>query len=480
MSVNAGDVKAREDSLTQVAKIPCAGGQDNMKELKTELSDAINNDGAAVLWIHSAQPLPGKLDRHSELSIRKSSKPLLYDFAVAAGPNEILSGLYSCPGLVRVNRGSFVEKDLHGLFDTWQKATPVTELGGIVYSRKQLTDVEPGSIKPAETALAKLVAFDEISKIQTVHGNHRCKFARQAVALSNTYHLVTSFSSAIITDPVPQRRVQDQKIAPPNFQLHDPRMLGPGKGMSPLGIMSRVSPLMRQRAGGELERAKESLRIEGKNLAIGSAKDNFASSGNEGQFAQSAQGNTGTQSIASLQGATNGTIILNTGEKFSSAAAAGGDAASLPSSMPAAAPAAPRLEAKQFSQGEMFGNSAEEMSSPRASLAKARRDVDEAVDYPQSARKSAHIDNFGSAKKELSDKKQVVSKSDVSDAEFNDDEGGNDSPVDELSSIATADNSAPETSPVVPESDTYILFGVGMLALGYALKTRKNVRFKKA
>lgn len=481
ISVNAGDVKAREDSLTQVAKIPCAGGQDNMKELKTELSDAINNDGAAVLWIHSAQPLPGKLDRHSELSIRKSSKPLLYDFAVAAGPNEILSGLYSCPGLVRVNRGSFVEKDLHGLFDTWQKATPVTELGGIVYSRKQLTDVEPGSIKPAETALAKLVAFDEISKIQTVHGNHRCKFARQAVALSNTYHLVTSFSSAIITDPVPQRRVQDQKIAPPAFQLHDPSILGSLPGMRQSGVMGgRFAPMkMQQRADGELERAKEPQSLQGKNLALGSAKDNFASSGNEGQFAQSVQGNTGTQSIASLQGATNGTIILSTGEKFSSAAA-GGDAISPTSSMPAAAPAAPRLEAKRFSQSEMFGNSAEEMSSARASLAKARRDVAEAVDYPQSSRKSAHIDDFGSAKKELSDKKQVVSKSDVSDAEFNDDEGGNDSPVDELSSIATADNSAPETSPVVPESDTYILFGVGMLALGYALKTRKNVRFKKA
>jgi len=480
MQANSGDAKAREDALAQVAKIPCAGGQDNMKELKTELSDAINNDGAAVLWIHSAQPLPGKLDRHCELSIRKSTRPLLYDFAVAAGPNEILSGLYNCPGLVRINRGSFVEKDLQGLFDTWQNATPQTELGGIVYSRTQLTAVEPASIKPAEIALAKLVAFDEISKIQTVHGNHRCKFARQAVALSNTYHLVTSFSSAIITDPVPQRRAQDQKIAPPSFQLRDPSLLGSLHGMRQSGVMGRFSPMMMQeRADGELERAKESLSVQGKNLDLGSAKDNFASSGNEGQFAQSVQGNTGTQSIASLQGATNGTMIPSTGEQFSSAAA-GGDATSLPSSMPAAAPAAPRLEAKQFSPGGMFGNSAEEMSSARASLAKARRNEADAVDYPQSARKSAQSDDFDSAKRDFAGKKQISFKSDVSDAEFNDDEGGNESPVDEVSSLATADKSEPETSPVVPESDTYILFGVGMLALGYALKTRKNVRFKKA
>lgn len=455
--VNSGDAKAREDALTQVSKIPCAGGQDNMTELKVELSDAINNDGAAVLWIHSAQPLPGKLDSHFELSIRKSKKPLLYDFAVAAGPNEILSGLYSCPGLVRVNRGSFVEKDLDQLFYTWQKATPQTELGGIVYSCNPLVNVEPGSLKPAEAALAKLVAFDEISKIQTVHGHHRCKFARRAVALSNTYHLVTSFSSAIITEPVPQRRAQDQKIAPSNFQLHDPRLLGPVQGLSPLQVLRGASPMMaQQKAGAELEKAKESLSI--------GAKDMFSSSSDGRQLAQSVEGNTGTQSIASLQGSTNGTIGRLSPDQFSAASM----------------PAAPRFESRQNAPAEMVGRSAEEMSLARGSLAKSRSDVSAAVNYPPSSRKVAQLDDFDSAKREVNEKKQIAAKNDISDAEFNDDEGGDYSPVDEIASVDTADNSAPGTSPVVPESDTYILFGVGMLALGYALQTRKKVRVKKA
>ncbi len=174
--------------------------------MSSEIANAINNQNSAVLWLHAAQPISGKLDKHLELNLRKLKKPLLYDFAVAAGPNEVLSGLYTCPGLVRVDRGGDVQSDMHRLFETWQNSTANAGIGGIEYFRKNTTNTD---MQKADTALARLVAFDEISKIQTVHSGHKCKYARAAVALASQYHLVTAFSSAIITEPVEEKKDQN-------------------------------------------------------------------------------------------------------------------------------------------------------------------------------------------------------------------------------------------------------------------------------
>ena len=474
-SIDAGDLKARDSALSTISKVLCAGGQDNLPDLRAELSDALDSNGAAILWIHSAQPLPGKLGKDHERSIRKATKPLLYDFAVAAGPNEILSGLYNCPGLVRVNRGSYVENDLRQLFDTWQKATPATEIGGIRYSRKPLSnlDFQSTSLKPAEAALAKLVAFDEVSKIQIEHGNHRCKYARRAVAISNTYHLVTSFSSAIITDPIPQRKAQEQKIAPPNFHL-----LGPDNTLSlrPSNMLGSFSPMMMsQRNERQLTRMKESLDVQGKNLRLDSdgSKGLASSSISETQYAQSVQGNTGSQTrqqvystAPSLQGVTNGSVAPSgnmMGDQFSSA---GGEIS--------------QPYASNTPYSGSVNNDATYMPVPAASpptpsfAAKANHAAD--VEY----REAAGVRDEFSPKEEVAEKKQISKRDSEADDEYSDDEGGFDAPADEAGQATFNDKSAIETSPVVPESDTYILLGVGMLVLGYALQNRKKVRVKKA
>lgn len=390
--MKAGDVSARDAALASIARIPCAGGQDNLSDLRTALSYVERKDGAAVLWIHSAQPLAGKLRKDDDLSIRKSQKPLLYDFAVAAGPNEILSGLYNCPGLVRVNRGSGVAEDLHRLLSMWQNGKTDTPVGGISYWSKPLSDAvaKADSVKAADPALAKLVAFDEISKIQTVHGNHRCKYARKAVALSNAYHLVTSFSSAIITEPIPQRLALQEKIKPSEFQLHDPRILGSMKVRpSQMLGLDRISSAAKSLSPGSQTRSTQSVETI----------------------------------MGTLQGATSGTV--------------------------AASPPALNLNAPQASSADF------------AVLGKERRELSK-------------------AKFDVSDKKQNSLKDEAGNSEFDDDEAGSDGAADEIGTFEPADKSALETSPVVPESDTYILFGVGMLILGYALQTRKNVRVKKA
>lgn len=445
LEVSACDDKALDSAVSSIAKIPCAGGQDNLLDLRTALTEAANTNSSAVLWVHSAQPLPGKLGKQWELFIRQSARPLLYDLAVAAGPNEILSGLYNCPGLVRVNRGSYVESDMHQLFDTWQKANVSTAVGGIQYVRKSLAnlDLEKGSLKPAETALAKLVAFDEISKIQTVHSNHRCKAARKAVAISNAYHLVTSFSSAIITEPIPVRRTHAQNIEPPKFSL-----INPQPTLGHLGPSPRRGPVF-----GHFDGA----RIQSKALRVDAAPggDVFLSRGNEGQYSSSVQANTGSQTRQELdaarpvlQGATNGTIN--------------------PESMsaPMSAPMAPAAALKEASVDSTFESKAEEVSSYNSrerALAKADSRVD-----------------FSNSKVLFAEKKQIASR-DKDASDFNDDEtGGDEGIVDEVAQTTAGDANTSALSPVVPESDTYILFGVGMLILGYALQTRKKVSIKKA
>lgn len=477
LEVSAGDDKALDSAVSSISKLPCAGGQDNLLDLRTALTEAANTNSSAVLWIHSAQPLPGKLGKEWELFIRQSAKPLLYDFAVAAGPNEILAGLYNCPGLVRVNRGSYVESDMHQLFETWQKASASTAVGGIQYVRKNLAnlDIEKGSLKPAEMALAKLVAFDEISKIQTVHSNHRCKAARKAVAISNAYHLVTSFSSAIITEPIPVRKKHAQNIEPPKFSL-----INPQPTLGHLGPSPRRGP-----AFGFFDGA----RIQGKSLRADGVPGNdaFISPSNEGQYSSSVQGNTGSQSRQELdaarpvlQGATNGTISPMLGDQFSSAvsaAGAGGDnsiynsavsnsARYAPAQGPMAAPMAPAAALKESSVDSKFESQAEEISSYNSrerALAKADSRAD-----------------FSNSKVLFAEKKQIASRDKDAD-EFNDDEaGGDDGVVDEIAQSTAGEASSSALSPVVPESDTYILFGVGMLILGYALQTRKKVSIKKA
>ncbi len=61
-----------------------------------------------------------------------------------------------------------------------------------------------------------------------------------------------------------------------------------------------------------------------------------------------------------------------------------------------------------------------------------------------------------------------------------DDEGGDDVEVGSPPMDSIADKSGDAASPVVPESDTYLLFGVGMLVLGFALRSNRKVRVKKA
>jgi hypothetical protein len=97
------------------------------------------------------------------------------------------------------------------------------------------------------------------------------------------------------------------------------------------------------------------------------------------------------------------------------------------------------------------------------------------------SRDRAEGGGFAAAKEEVSERKQIAMKDDRENVDaYSDDEGGDDEVVGSPSVDTLADKSGEAASPVVPESDTYLLFGVGMLVLGFALRSNRKVRVKKA
>lgn len=423
--ISANDLSARADVFKKIEALPCAGGQNNSKQLTDAVEDTVQYHKTAVLWLHSSQPIPGKLKNVANLHLRLRQKPTLYDFAVAAGPNEILSGLYSCPGLVRVQRGNDVQSDLHRLFEIWKNSTPDSAVGGIKYA---IGGTAPGGMPPAEPALLKLAVFDEISKLQTGHPNHHCKYAKRAVSLSNEFHLVTPYSSAIITEPI-NKAVRLHQISPRNsgrsslfsFFRDQKNAIGPSMSMSvapPLSYLGSVPMGLRSRRE-DYPQAKSLQSFDAGRFATDS-------------LSSSANGST----HGSLSGATNGTLGPSMGDQFSSAAVESdkpgnnegvATAQLIPSPMPhpAAAPPAPVAGGNAY----------------------------------------------------VSELKESRAKSDAS--EEGEDESGSDYDYDG-NSAPDVNTSMSPVSPVVPESDTYLLMAVGVAMLAFALKNKKKLSAKKA
>lgn len=426
IDVPANDQAGRSNALSEIAKITCAGGQINLPAVDAEITRMLTTDGGAVLWLHAAQPIPGKLERQLTGRLLKLNRPLLYDFAVAAGPNEILSGLYACPALVRVDRGNNVQSDLHRLFDQWKQSTPETALGGIVYSRETAAAVD---IKATDSDIGKLVAFDEISKLQIGHPGHTCKYAQRAVDIATRYHLVTPFSSAIITEPI-MKNTRVVNIGQSNgksdrpFKLHNP--IG-----RHLGMFSPLPMMMRQEQIAETARARRLSAID----AV-----------REDAYASKSESYPAAAPIPVLGGATNGT------------AGAAGDV---------------------FVGGPLPGD---QFSS--ASGANTGSQTRQSIGNNEMAAWSNQVENkkvVDSGSQNYMRMKENSADKDAAEEEFMDEGSANSPNYDQRtpqSPLPFMDQTT--ASPLVPESDTYVLFGVGMLVLGIGMQQSRKLRARKA
>ena len=244
-----------KDCLKKLSDEQCIGGQ-----IDSPLVQMVSNcdDNSAVLWIHGAQPsgLPFQ-------ALEEWTQPRLYDMQVSSGPNIYLDGVNSA-ALVKVPRSGNAGDDLAFLFEEWKtpgtmktfvrkslladtsnvketasSAAAVTaaaetssnsenanaEVAGVSEEAQLVTDlpvsiivVHPGdlqSVHPADLQrvhqvqvlppagketmgqLAQLHAASLIQKYTEQHNDG------MALLVASKYHLVTSVSSAVLVDTVP-------------------------------------------------------------------------------------------------------------------------------------------------------------------------------------------------------------------------------------------------------------------------------------
>lgn len=185
--------------IQKVQSLPPAGGQIDLPVVDKALAEIGDDGSGAVLWIHAAQPVPGHFESRNSKRLRELNHPFLYDMEVSAGPNEVLDGISDRPAMVRVPRSGSVENDLSALFSNW-KETGREPSTGITFQVAPST--APEGLTAKDKVWSQLAAASEICKIERDHHGHNCKYAQQAVYLATQYHLVTPFSSALISEPI--------------------------------------------------------------------------------------------------------------------------------------------------------------------------------------------------------------------------------------------------------------------------------------
>jgi hypothetical protein len=221
-NVSAADGKFAS-ALETMKRFELIAGQDDSPDLLTAISKADQIPGAAVLWIHGAQPVhrTGTLKQYLQ---KNSAGCTLYDLQVEAGPVEVLSGLIPGPRLVRVPRMACLSADLSSFFDACRgepasardsnlpgksELTDLTELTGqggtdsLVSSHRfaiipAQKDAAVSQLHECNGGLAQLYAYDQILRAAGYLGGE--DNAGASGQLATSYHLVSPVSSAVVAD----------------------------------------------------------------------------------------------------------------------------------------------------------------------------------------------------------------------------------------------------------------------------------------
>ncbi len=202
----SGDTKSGdpqfEQALVQLPKLELIGGQDDSPALTKSLTDAAKAVDHSILWIHGSQPIsePGQSVIRP---LVEANRVLIYDFAVAAGPAQILNGVYTGPSFVRVTRAGSIEKDLSALGEAWSSDP---------------TDVATASSGIAEDALAEysieqpapsgqpITGYETDSSLAQLYANQKIvndlnkPVLEELTKVASDYHIVSPVSSAVVTE----------------------------------------------------------------------------------------------------------------------------------------------------------------------------------------------------------------------------------------------------------------------------------------
>jgi len=185
------------------------GGVDDSEALSQALTQSHKNDDSGIVWIHTAQPMStGSASAVKAALDRAGSRPLLFDMQLAAGPNEILSGLIDHQACVRVTRTGSVSSDIATLIasispDATAPSAPQASTVGCqqvgqyrLYS--EMPEIPAGleaDNRLAQIAANRLICMD-MQEASYVH-------AAEAADLARTFQIVSPVSSAVVAEDLP-------------------------------------------------------------------------------------------------------------------------------------------------------------------------------------------------------------------------------------------------------------------------------------
>ncbi len=199
--VFAGDelevVEAGRDVATIAAamrKRKATGGRDNLPALERAWDLAATEPGGAVVWLHGPQPVllssPERLLQRTE---RERTPPLIYDIAIAAGPNRVIEQLDRFRGIRTVRDGATLAAKLDHLLALWRGDAAEFTLVRERVPRAEAT----GSVTEGRSHISRLWGLTEVERLAA---SSDAGAADRAVKLALALQLVTPVSGAVVLE----------------------------------------------------------------------------------------------------------------------------------------------------------------------------------------------------------------------------------------------------------------------------------------
>lgn len=164
------------------------GGHDNQPALESAVNSLMET-GGTVLWIHGPQPAAFEPTPGLRAGLdRAGGRVVVFDVAIADGPNAIAERMDGLSNFRTVPRGGTLAQDLETFLGHWMGRTP--ELGW-VWDR---TETPPGVAVNGSAHLVRLWAVGEVRRALR---EGRLDEARRLAA---RWHLVTPVTGAVVLE----------------------------------------------------------------------------------------------------------------------------------------------------------------------------------------------------------------------------------------------------------------------------------------
>jgi hypothetical protein len=188
----AGESPTHAELASEVARVRCVGGQDNLPALVRAWDLASESPAGVVVWVHGVQPAElSSSDALRQRQERRPNGPRIHAVQTLPGPNKLVEALDGLAGVRAVPRLGGLEEDLLALLARLTKGTRFIEIVRQRRAADGLRLEEPGRTAPH---IARLWAWDEIERLRTKRQTDA------AVRLAGDFQLVTPVSGAVVLE----------------------------------------------------------------------------------------------------------------------------------------------------------------------------------------------------------------------------------------------------------------------------------------